>query len=220
MSNWLTNHIRCWASDEREPLGAHPRGTNGVACVPAVIVEDPRGEAPHGGGLEQGAHRQRRCRVRRSTRATTRVAIRELPPRSKKLSSTDTRSRPRTSAKMSARISFEVRGRWPVVTAGGGQVRDGQRPVSSLPRRGSAGSRRAPPRPPAPCRAGRRVGDMRADRGGVDCRCRSRGARRRSSRCRRTGAVVSGGRLREHHVVVAGAGRRRSRRVRCGSRGS
>ena len=79
---------------QRNPLGQRGRATRAGALGAACVASDARARAGHGRAPRTAHARRLDVPKRRSMRATTWVATSELPPRSKKLSSTPTRSMP------------------------------------------------------------------------------------------------------------------------------
>ncbi len=95
VSNWLMNHIRFWASDSGSGSG-RSWGRNGGRAAASRCARETQRASSCAVGASNSARTPRSTPRAAPSRAITRVAMSELPPRSKKLSSTPMRSSPRT----------------------------------------------------------------------------------------------------------------------------
>ena len=148
-SSWSRNHSRCCANDSGSRSGRGPRAP-APAGRPRPSLGEPRPARP-GSAPRTGRRMVSSAPSTARIRAISRMASSEWPPRSKKLSSSPTRSRPSTSANSRAQRSppRACAGSRPAGRAGVVGARAAPR-RSSFPL-GSAAARPAPPTPPAPC---------------------------------------------------------------------
>ena len=216
-SKRLMNHIRCCASDSGTRRAAVPRRQAGARRTSASAAADAGGEAARPSAPRTAPARRCRRRRPRPSRATTRVARSEFPPRSKKLSSAPTRSTPSTSAKTRGDRLFDRRRRGTELAVRAANSGSGSALRSSLP---TGGQRDRVERPRSRRHHVRRAATRRD---------RRRASRRVDRRARRREHVRHEGRLPGRSRGTHGRprsrrpdarrARRRSRRVRCGTRG-
>ena len=120
--NCSRNHSRCCANDSGSRSGRGIRTSGGrAAAAPSSTWARPAGV-----GCSNTARTASSAPSTARTRDTSRVASSECPPRSKKLSSTPTRSRPSTCANTSHSARSSGRGRGPAAArrdSGAGSAR-------------------------------------------------------------------------------------------------